>query len=454
MDMDTNQDFDLEDILKEFSEHPEETEPAQPVGQMPELRLDKELLEESEASEAKEPEPQEPEESALPDTQEFSPVEEPASDAITTGEPASAVPPTDEPTIVMDLPEEPEAPQPAVAEPAFEVEEEFIPAPIVFTPRSRLKELKKQLVAGPERRYYELSEMGVGKLQAAVLLNLLVVLISGGVTALFALELVPENRMKLVIFSQVLAMLISALLGSNLMLDSLGDLLKGRFTVNTLLTLTFAACLIDGVFCLKELRVPCCAAFSLEMTMALWSRLQKHNTEMAQMDTMRKAVRLHGIVRVENYYEGKDGLLRKEGEVSDFMDTYKKMPSPEIVQSIYAVLSLLVCIGIAVFAGMLHGLSMGVQILSTSLLVAVPASFFVSISRPMAILEARLHMVGTVLCGWEGVKDLCGKAVFPISDLDLFPQGSTKLNGVKFYGSLNPDEVVSYTTSVIHIAGG
>lgn len=454
MDMDTNQDFDLEDILKEFSEHPEAEKPAQPAGQMPELRLDKELLEESEAPEAKEPEPQEPEESALPDTQEFSPVEEPASDAITTDEPASAVPPTDEPTVVMDLPEEPEAPQPAVAEPAFEVEEEFIPAPIVFTPRSRLKELKKQLVAGPERRYYELSEMGVGKLQAAVLLNLLVVLISGGVTALFALELVPENRMKLVIFSQVLAMLISALLGCNLMLDSLGDLFKGRFTVNTLLTLTFAACLIDGVFCLKELRVPCCAAFSLEMTMALWARLQKHNTEMAQMDTMRKAVRLHGIVRVENYYEGKDGLLRKEGEVSDFMDTYKKMPSPEIVQSIYAVLSLLVCIGIAVFAGMLHGLSMGVQILSTSLLVAVPASFFVSISRPMAILEARLHMVGTVLCGWEGVKDLCGKAVFPISDLDLFPQGSTKLNGVKFYGSRNPDEVVSYTTSVIHIAGG
>ena len=454
MDMDTNQDFDLEDILKEFSEHPEAEKPAQPAGQMPELRLDKEPLEESEAPEAKEPEPQEPEESALPDTQEFSPVEEPASDAITTDEPASAVPPTDEPTIVMDLPEEPEVPQPAVAEPAFEVEEEFIPAPIVFTPRSRLKELKKQLVAGPERRYYELSEMGVGKLQAAVLLNLLVVLISGGVTALFALELVPENRMKLVIFSQVLAMLISALLGCNLMLDSLGDLFKGRFTVNTLLTLTFAACLIDGVFCLKELRVPCCAAFSLEMTMALWSRLQKHNTEMAQMDTMRKAVRLHGIVRVENYYEGKDGLLRKEGEVSDFMDTYKKMPSPEIVQSIYAVLSLLVCIGIAVFAGMLHGLSMGVQILSTSLLVAVPASFFVSISRPMAILEARLHMVGTVLCGWEGVKDLCGKAVFPISDLDLFPQGSTKLNGVKFYGSRNPDEVVSYTTSVIHIAGG
>ena len=456
MDMDNNQDFDLEDILKEFGDHPEEEPVSDSTGPMPELRLDDPETEEEPAASAEaEAEPAEPLESEVSAEE---PVEQPLSDTLDFGPEQTPEAPevTDEPTIVVDLSEElpKEDPRPAVAEPAFEVEEEFIPAPIVFTPRSRLKELKKQLVAGPERRYYELSEMGIGKLQAALLVNVLVVLICAGVTALFALNLVPENRIKLVVFSQVLAMLISALLGSSLMLDSLGDLLKGRFTVNTLLTLTFAACLIDSVFCLKELRVPCCAAFSLEMTMAMWARLQKHNTEMAQMDTMRKAVRLHGIVRVENYYEGKDGLLRKEGEVSDFMDTYQKMPAPEVVQSVYAVLSLLVCIGISVFAGMLHGLSMGVQILSTSLLVAVPASFFVSISRPMAILETRLHMVGTVLCGWEGVKDLCGKAVFPISDLDLFPQGSTKLNGVKFYGQRNPDEVVSYTTSVIHAAGG
>lgn len=455
-DMENNQDFDLEDILKEFGDHPESEEPSEPAGQMPELRFDDPETEEEPAASAEaEAEPAEPLESEVPAEE---PVEQPLSDTLDFGPEQTPEAPevTDEPTIVVDLSEQlpKEDPKPAVAEPAFEVEEEFIPAPIVFTPRSRLKELKKQLVAGPERRYYELSEMGIGKLQAALLVNVLVVLICAGVTALFALNLVPENRIKLVVFSQVLAMLISALLGSSLMLDSLGDLLKGRFTVNTLLTLTFAACLIDSVFCLKELRVPCCAAFSLEMTMAMWARLQKHNTEMAQMDTMRKAVRLHGIVRVENYYEGKDGLLRKEGEVSDFMDTYQKMPAPEVVQSVYAVLSLLICIGISVFAGMLHGLSMGVQILSTSLLVAVPASFFVSISRPMAILETRLHMVGTVLCGWEGVKDLCGKAVFPISDLDLFPQGSTKLNGVKFYGQRNPDEVVSYTTSVIHAAGG
>ena len=177
-------------------------------------------------------------------------------------------------------------------------------------------------------------------------------------------------------FSQVLSMLVSAFLGSGLMVDSVVDLFKGRFTVNTLLTLTFAACMVDGVFCLIELRVPCCAAFSLEMTMALWASLQSRNTEMAQMDTMRKAVRLHSIVKVGNYYSGKDAFLRTEGEVEDFMDTYAKTSAPMLVQSLYAGLSLLACICISVFAGLAHGLSMGVQILATSLLVAVPASFF------------------------------------------------------------------------------
>ena len=392
-----------------------------------------------------------PEEALDGSTVLFTPLTE---ESIDREEPESEESATEDTVRIPDPDPEPTQRIPAAAEPAFEVEEEFKPSPILFTTRSKLKELKKELVAGPEKRYYELSEIGTGRLQMALLLNVIVVLICAAVTTMFAMNMVPENRLRLVIFSQVLAMMVSALLGSHLMIDAIADLFKGRFTVNTLLTVTFAACMVDGIFCLMDLRVPCCAAFSLEMTMALWARLQKRNTEMAQLDTLRKAVRLHGIVKVDDFYNGKDGLLRKEGHVSDFMDIYEKPSTPEVIQSIYAALSLLVCIGIAGFAGALHGFSMAVQIFSTSLLVAVPASFFVSICRPMAILETRLHMVGSVLCGWAGVRDLVGKSVFPLRDQDLFPQGSVKLNGVKFYGDRTPDEVVSYSASLIGACGG
>ena len=371
---------------------------------------------------------------------------------------------SDDATIRMDaIPEDPTirldpvSPDPTIRMEPLEtpdsLKEDTTPN-IIYNPRTRLRDLKKKLVAGPEKRYYELSELGTGRLQISIALNLIIVLLSILAATLYSLEMIPENRLRFVIFSQILAMLLSAFLGCGQMLDGLGDLFRGRFNIKSMLFFTFAACCADGVFCLSELRIPCCAAFSLEMTMAMWASYQRHTTEMAQMDSLRKAVRLHAMVKEPDYYQGKSGILRRDGEVEDFMDHYSKTSGPEILQSIYCAVALLVCLAISVFAGMTHGVSMAIQILSTSLLVAIPASFFVSLTRPAALLERRLHMVGTVLCGWRGVKGLCGKAAFPLRDEDLFPANTTKLNGVKFYGDRDPDEVVSFTTSLISAAGG
>lgn len=360
-------------------------------------------------------------------------------------------------TIRMDpLPE-----QPALDEPEEDVkeyigpqeqkqEEEIVPpTPILQHPRSRLRELKRKLVTGPEKRYYELTEVGFGRLQLAILVNIVIVVLCMVGTAMFAMGMVPENRIKLMVFSQVLAMMISALLGCYLLMDTLGELLKGKFTVNTLLFITLIACIADAVFCLQEERVPCCAAFCLEMTMALWNRYLKRQTEMGMLDTMRKAVRLDSVVKNPEYFDGRPGILRGQGEVEDFMDTYRETSGPEKAQNVFALLCLILSIAVAVLCGMRHGISLAVQILSTSLLVAVPASLFVSLSRPMATLERRLHMVGTVLCGWQGVKGLCGPAAIPIRDQDLFPVGASKLNGVKFYGDRTPDEIIAYSAAMI-----
>ncbi len=448
------QDFELDDILKEFRENdagePAEVEPDEELEsllQMPQLTITPVVVRTVEDI-------QEEREAPADDTVVFRPLEiapqEKAAEGDTTVLPAEKVT-----ADTVALPAAEETAEPEKPEPAFEVEPEFIPEPILFQPRgSRLRELKKKLVAGPEKRFYELSEQGTGKLQAAILLNLLILLGCVAITTLFTLNEIPANRLRLVIFSQVLAMLVSGLLGCHLMIDSIAELFKGRFSINTLLTVTFAACIVDGILCLRDLRVPCCGAFSLEMTFALLARMQRRNTEVSQMDTMRKATRLNGIIKVEDYYDGKTGLMRKEARVEDFMDNYDKVSGPELLQSVYAGLALVACVAIAGFAAVLHGPKLAVQVLAVSLLAAVPASFFISVSRPMAILEKRLHMVGTLLCGWESIKDLCGRAVYPLRDGDLFPKGSVKLNGVKFYGDREPDEVVSCAASLIRAGGG
>lgn len=444
---DLPEDFNLDDIMKEFSDG---DAPA-PVESDPELS--------SILSDLQSISPAAPETTEEP-TVTFIP--EPSQESVSVSEEPTQVlpsaPVSEDPTqhfeALPGVQQDSEAVLPEVDIPAPEAPAQESAEAAVPDYRTKLRELKRKLIAGPEKIYYELSEIGIGKLQIGIIANLLVLAVCILATTLFALGRVPENRMKLLLFSQVLAMLLSGLMGCYLMLDGLGDLFHGKFTMNTMLAVTFCACLADCYYCFQELRIPCCAAFTLEMTMAMLARVHTRNTEMSQLDTMRKAGHLTSLVKEPDYYEGKTGILRGEGDVDDFMETYTVTPGPVRVQNVYALLSLPLCIGIAVYAGMQHSISMGIQIFATSLLVAVPASFFVSMTRPAALLERRLHMVGSVICGWQGVKKLCGKAVFPLTDNDLFPKGSTKLNGVKFYSTRSPDDVIAYTASLVHHAGG
>ena len=457
-ELDQKEELDLNSILNEFHDLPEENQEAPDLDSLlGDLRVEtpdsepEETMEEEDVSaddftgeplsESEEANCEACEEADLSSEEDVSEKLPEADSQDTSDSPEEEVLPED-----TDVSEEREE------EPAdSDASEDAAPAQprLTYDPQAGLRELKHKLVAGPEKRYYNLTELGVGKLQVAVLVNIVLVILCAVGAVLFAAGMVPENRMRFMIFSQVLAMLISGLLGLNLMLDGAAELFKGRFSINTMLSLTFLACMADAVFSLRDLRVPCCCAFCLQMVFALSARCQQRNTEMGQMDTLRKASRLHSLVKVPDYRNNQPGLLRSQGRLEDFMENYEKSSGPRKLQSFYAFLSFLLCIGISVLAGMLHGISMAVQIFATSLLVAVPASFFIALTRPAAILERRLHMVGAVLCGWAGVKGLTGKAAFPVTDSDLFPLGSTKLNGIKFYSDRDPDMIVSYTSSLI-----
>lgn len=454
MDEKELQEFNLDDILKEFGEGvPEVAEEAPAQEQIPEAPEEiPELVEEAPVAEPavtadtiRLDQIQTPEAKLSADapTQRFAPVTEEETEE----------PQADEMAATIKLPQEEafgENWQPQFEQP---INDYIPPQPILFRPRSRLRELKRKLVAGPEKRYYELSELGVGKLQIAIFLCFMVVLGSAAVTAMCTFGDVPESRMRLMIFIQFFAMMLSALLGSFQLLEGVLDLANRRFSLNTLLVVTFVACCVDGAFGLKDLRIPCCAAFSLEMLMSLWATYHKRVTEMGQMDTLRKAVRLDGIVRTSEFLDGKDGLLRCEGEVEDFMDFYAASPKPENVLGTYGLIATVVSIGAGVVAAVLHSVSLGVQVLAVSLLAAMPATAFIAVSRPTALLEKRLHRLGSVICGWRGVEGLKGKLVFPVTHGDLFPAGAYRMNGVKFYGDRDPDEVVAYATALIEASG-
>ncbi len=323
------------------------------------------------------------------------------------------------------------------------------PQPILLHPQSRLQELKKKLVNGPERLYYKLTEKGTGRLQILLLLSLVITLLCVGATVLHHFGMVQANRLKLMIFGQLLAMFLCALIGSHQLIEGLADLVRGRFSLNTLLIFSFCLCCADGILCLQELRVPCCASFTLQIVLSLLDTLHRRRTEIRQMDTLRKATNLTALRPSQEKLDGRTVLLRDEGQVEDFMDNYAARSRPEKIRTWYAIGALLAALAVGTVGCVLHGISAGLQIAAITLLAAVPASFFICLSRPGAILQKRFEALGTVLCGWKGLSFAKGKTVFPLTHEDIFPAGSTKMNGVKFFGSRNPDEVVAYGTALI-----
>ena len=467
-ELNPQEEFSLEDILKEFGSFEDQNAPQQEKeddvrlwdGNMPEEPVQQQSAGDTVRLGDITQAVKKLEQETVDATIRFAPVEteqchEETVDATVRFTPVGGEDDQEEPVFIPQQEEKVE-PYSEQWEPEYEqpIGEYIPPEPIVFRPKNRLQELKRKLVNGPEKRYYELLEKGVGKLQVAIFLNLFVAVLAVGATAMHAFGMVGEDRIRLLVYGQFLFLLLSAMLGSYQLIDGFSDLIRKRFSLNTLLLFSFVACCADGIICLKFLRIPCCGIFSVNMAMSLWSAYQKRNTEIAQMDTMRKATRLDGLACVEDAYDGRPAFVRTEGQVEDFMDFYDQTSGVEKTISVYALVALFISFAIGVLAWVLRGPATGIQSFAAALLASVPATAYIMLSRPMALLERRLHKLGTVICGWQGVKNLSQNGVFPINDMDLVPVGAAKLNGVKFYGNREPDEVVAYATALIAADGG
>ncbi len=320
--------------------------------------------------------------------------------------------------------------------------------------RTPFQIMRRKIVEGPERQYYALREKGIAGIQTVMVLSFLVALVAIGTTVLYAMGYVPEDRMRLMIFSQLLLLLFSAFLGAFQMVDGLFDLGRLRFTPNTLLALTFLVCLADCVICLGEVRVPCTAVFCIQVFMSLWGAAMQRKTDTSRTDTMRGAKMLSGIGEKPGFDDDVTGFVRCDGDVDDFMDTYGERGVPEKVLGWYCLGAFVGALVIGGVTVALHTVSLGLQVAAASLLVAMPATMFISVARPALLLEKKLCKLGVVICGWKGAKGLGRKARFPITGKDLFPADTVKLNGVKFYGEQVPAKVIGYAAAVAAKEGG
>ena len=324
--------------------------------------------------------------------------------------------------------------------------------PIAFPPKNRPQILREKLERGPQQRYLDLSKKSVSRLQAGLFLNLMLFFVAAATALLY--YRVDGAPLKLMVWSQLLIILLSAAVGGLRLYEGVREMCNRRFRLESLLAISFVLCCVDGFVCLGNEHLPFGSVFSLQMLMAQWAEYQKRQTEMSQLDTLRKAVDLTAVVKTEHYYKKLPAYHTVEGHPEDFMDHYREETGPEKTICYYALGAVALGGVLALVAAILHGVGEGVRVYAAALLAAVPASIFVSIQRPAAILEKRMHKLGTVLCGWRGLQNIEKSGYYPLCHQDLFPENHVKLNGVRFYGERNLNTVVSYVSALMAADGG
>ena len=324
--------------------------------------------------------------------------------------------------------------------------------PIEFPAKNHPQSLKEKLEKGPQQRYQELNKVGTSRLQAGMLLNLFLFLAASAIALLYYKA--DIQRLQLMAVGQLLILMLSAAVGVSLLIDGVRELRNRRFRTNGLLVVGFLLCLIDALLCLKSHHLPFSAIFVLQMLMVQWAKCQAIQTEMSQMDSLRKASDLTAVVKTPAFYKSCPAYHTSQGHLEDFMEHYNQESEPEKLLCRYAWGVVMLGGVLALISMILHGFSMGIRVYASAVLVAMPASIFVSITRPMAILEKRMHKLGTVLCGWRGLQHIDKLGYYPLGHKDLFPENHVKLNGMRFYGERNLNTVISYVAALMAADGG
>lgn len=325
------------------------------------------------------------------------------------------------------------------------------PDPIPF-PQNRDQILRKKLEDGPQQQYQRIDRNAPARMRAQMLLTLLA-FVGCAATALLYSQ-TEGQRLKLMIFGQLIAMLLAAVVGYKHLLEGVTQMFHGHFRMESLLVVTLAVCWVDGLICIKSHGLPFSSVFILQMLMAQWAQYQKLQTRISQLDTLRKASALTAVVKNGEYYKHQSAYQEREGEPEEFTDSYREFSNPEKLLCRYAFGVVAAGAVLAVATAIAHGAAAGVRAYAAALLAATPATIFICLRRPLAVLEKRMHKFGIVLCGWRGVQNVEKQGFYPLTHADLFPEKHVKLNGVRFYGERNPNTVVSYVSALMKADGG
>ena len=248
--------------------------------------------------------------------------------------------------------------------------------------------------------------------------------------------------------------LLAAALGMDVLTRGFQDILTLQPGAESLVFVSTLMSVMDGFVMLVTGNYGRGLPMAVLSVISLMSALSaRKSMYMAYCDSLRGArasSNISGVASDADGMEGRRVLKKVSGETFGF---YAKLTSPDMAERFYDDLAPLLVIVSFVMAflstvghnnagGFAHAFS-----IMTAVCAAFPAT--VLFALPFKYAAAAVKRSGGALAGWAGAQDIYDSDGALITDLDVFPVGSVKLDGVKMFEGVNQQKAISAASSVI-----
>ncbi len=332
------------------------------------------------------------------------------------------------------------------------------------SPRKKKKKAKspKEADAPPPKRKplitaearYRTAQEGMSGRSVRMILCLLlagVAIALGVIRAQGAVDGLTMQRF--LVFGEMALLILCAICAWDVLVSGILRLLRLGFDLNTLVLVETLLGLVHGFMCLGTGEASYCPLICLVLFFSLWGLQSKYRGTADTMEVTRKTDGLLALRRETDRGGQTAAILPGEGSMESFLNEFDRIPGPQRLTEVYALVLLVLSL---VGAALAPSESAAAFCRNWTVILVSGTSLcgFLVWYRPWASLAAKLKDRGAAIYGWSGAVKMGGRLVVPISDEDLFPPEGLKLNGVKFYGGASPDRVIAYGAAVMEAVGG
>lgn len=252
--------------------------------------------------------------------------------------------------------------------------------------------------------------------------------------------------------------LVVMMMGIDVLLDGLKDLIKGDPGGESLV---FMSCFISGIVAAIMIAkgyvdngLPFCTVSACSLAFAIYG---KRSYAAGMINTLRTAVAASSPYAVVSDHKTiEDRVVLKKISIST-AGFYRNLGQRDACETAYAYAAPLFVVAALLFA-IITVIGRGsVQSFGYSFsgMIAISASFSALLAYNVPFKKVSVHSKrsGGAIAGWGGASEMYMADGALITDYDLFPVGTISLNGIKLFGGISQNKAFAYTASVIVASG-